>query len=135
MIITISEKENIVIFRLKGEFISPSIGKVLETVEQTLCGRISSPKLVFDFKKVTRIDAAGLGTLMKISAEILPCGGRIAVINMNKHVRDITIMTRLNTVLECYKCENDAVTALLGHSYEMLTNSSVRYAANVKNWG
>ena len=116
MIITESKKEEIIIFRLKGKFISPNIGKVLETVEQTLCGRISYPKLVFDFKEITRIDCAGLGTLMKISAEVLSCGGRIAIINMNKHVKNITVMTKLSTVLECFKSENDAVTSLLGHS-------------------
>ncbi len=134
MFITISEKEDIVIFRLKGEFISPSTEQVLETVKKTVCGRTLSPKLVFDFQKVTQIDAAGLGTLLKISGAILPCGGRIAVINMNKHVRNVTVMTRLNRVFECFKCENDAVTALLGHSYKMSTNFSERYAANAKNW-
>lgn len=116
MIITVSKKKEIVIFRLKGKFISPNIRKVLETVDRTLCGRAAYPKLVFDFKEVTQIDGAGLGTLMKILAEILPRKGRIAVINMNKHVRSLTVMTQLSTVLECFKNENDAVTTLLGHS-------------------
>lgn len=113
MIITVSKKEEVIIFRLKGSFICPSNLKVLETVRQTLCELRSYPKLLFDFKEVTRIDCSGLGTLMKISAEFLPRGGRIAVINMNKHVRDITVITRLSTVLKCFKTENDAVTALL----------------------
>ena len=113
MKITVCEKEEVVIFRLKGRIISPGIKKVLETVEETLNGHASSPKLVFDFKEVTRIDCAGLGTLMKISSEIRPCGGKIAVINMNKQVRNLIVKTRLITVLECFKGKDDAVTALL----------------------
>ena len=116
MTITVSKKEEIVIFRLKGRFITPSNRIVLETVEQTLCGRVSYPKLVFDFKEVTLIDCAGLGTLMKISTDTMRRGGRTAVINMNEHIRKITVMTQLSTVLECFKSENDAVTTLLGQS-------------------
>ena len=84
-------------------------------MEETLTGHASSLRLVFDFKEVTRIDGAGLGTLMKISSEILPRGGKIAVINMNKHVKSLIVMTRLTTVLECFKSEDDAITALLRH--------------------
>ena len=116
MTITVSKKEDVIIFKLKGKFVSPNICKVLETVEQTLNGNTSIPKLVFDFKEITRIDCAGLGTLMRINSKILSRGGRIALINMNKHVRNITVMTQLSTVLDCCKCEDDAVTKLLGHS-------------------
>ena len=113
MIITVSEKEEIVIFRLRGRIISPGIKKVLETVEETLTRHTSSPRLVFDFKEVTRIDGAGLGTFIKISSEIRPRGGKIAVINVNKHVRKLMVMTRLTTILEYFKSEDDAVTTLL----------------------
>ena len=95
--------------------ISPSIKKVLETVEKTLTGHASSPRLVFDFREVTQIDGAGLGTLMEIYAGILPRGGKIAAINMNKHIRNVIVRTRVIAILECFKSENDAVAALLRH--------------------
>ena len=116
MIITVSEKEEVVIFRLKGRIISPGIKKVLETVEEeTLTGHASSPRLVFDFKEVTRID----GAWTRYTHENLfggpPTWWEIAVINMNKHVKNLIVMTRLTTVLECFKSEDDAITALLRH--------------------
>ena len=116
MIITVTKKEEIVILRLKGRFITPSDRKVLETVEQTLRGRVSYSKIVFDFKEETLIDCAGLGALMKISTDILPRGGRLAIINMSKNIKNVTVMTQLSRVLECFKSENDAITTLLGHS-------------------
>ena len=115
MKITVCEKEEVVIFRLNGRVISPGIKKILATVEEILAGRASSPRFVFDFKEVTRIDGAGLGTLMKIYAEILPCGGKIAVININKHIRDVIVSTRLIAVLKCFESEDDAVAAMLQH--------------------
>lgn len=93
--------------------ISPSIKKVLETVEETLTRHASSPRLVFDFRKVTQIDGAGLGTLMKIHVRIFPRGGKIAAINMNKHIRNVVVRTRVIAILECFKSEDDAVSALL----------------------
>lgn len=63
MMVTVSKNEGIVVFRLKGKFISLNIGKVMETVGQSLNGIALSPKLVFDFKEITRIDGAGLGHL------------------------------------------------------------------------
>ena len=65
MIITVSKNEEIITFRLKGKFISPSNRDVFETVKHALRGRVCFPKLLFDFKDVTRIDCAGLGTLME----------------------------------------------------------------------
>ena len=116
MKITVCEKEEVVIFRLKGRMISPSTKKVLETVEAALAEHASPSKLVFDFKEVTRIDGAGLGMLMKIHTEIFPCGGRIAVINIKKHIRNVIIRTGLIAVLKCFKSEDAAVAALLQHS-------------------
>lgn len=115
MNITVFEKKEVVIFRLRGRVISPSIKKVLETVEETLIRHVSSPRLVFDFKEVSQIDGAGLGTLMKIYANIRPRGGKIAVINMNDHIRNIIVRTRLIAVLKCFKSEDDAVSAFLQH--------------------
>lgn len=113
MKITVCEKEEVVIFRLKGRVISPSVKKVLKTVEETLARYASSPRLVFDFREVSQIDGAGLGALMKIYAEIRPYGGKIAVINMNEHIKNIIVRTRLLAVLKCFKSEDDAVSALL----------------------
>lgn len=113
MTITVSKKEKVVIFRLKGKIISSGIKKVRDTVEEILTGHASSPRIVFDFNEVTLIDGSGLGTLVKIYTEILPCGGKIAVINMNKHIRNVFFMSRLDTVIKCYKSEDDAVIALM----------------------
>ncbi len=116
MSITVSEKEGVVIFRLMGKIISPAIKEVSETVAKTLADLATTPRLVFDFKDVTGMDSSGLGALMKVYSDIRPQGGQIAVINVNKHVKNLIVMARLITVFRNFESEDDAVAALLRHS-------------------
>ena len=112
MAITMSEKEGILIFRLNGRIITPGIKEVSETVAEALAAYGSPPRLVFDFREVTGMDSSGLGALMKIYSDIHPCGGQIAVINVNKRVRNLIVMARLITVFKNFESEDDAVAAL-----------------------
>ena len=111
MAITMSEKEGVIIFKLSGRIITPGVKEVSETIEETLAAHVSPPKLVFDFKKVTGMDSSGLGALMKIYSDIHPRGGKVAVINVNKHVRNLIVMARLITVFKNFENEDDAVAA------------------------
>ena len=115
MAITVSEREGVVIFKLSGRMITPSIREIPETVAEALAERTSPPLLVFDFKEVTGMDSSGLGALMKVYADIRPQGGKIAVINVNKHVKNLIVMARLITVFKSFENEDDAVTALQSH--------------------
>ena len=113
MAITVSEKEGVLIFRLNGRIITPDTKKVSETIEAALAACASPPRLLFDFKKVTGMDSSGLGTLMKVYADIHPRGGEIAVINVDKHVKNLIVMARLITVFKNFESEDDAVASLL----------------------
>ena len=115
MAITVSEKDGVVIFRLMGRMISPGIKEISETVAETLADLAAPPRLVFDFKDVTGMDSSGLGALMKVYSDIHPRGGQIAVINVNKHVKNLIVMARLITVFRNFESEDDAVAALLRH--------------------
>lgn len=115
MAITVSKKEGILIFRLRGKIIASVINEIAKTVEEVLVEHISFPRLLFDFKEVTRIDGAGLGALMKIYFDIHPHGGKIALINVNKHIKNLIGRARLITVLKHFKSEDDAITALQRH--------------------
>ncbi len=113
MAVTVSEREGVLIFRLSGRIITPGVKEVEEAVEEALSEQSSAPpKLLFDFKDVTGIDSSGLGTLMKIHAMVHPHGGKIAVINLNKHVKNLIVMARLITIFTNFESEDDAVTAL-----------------------
>jgi anti-anti-sigma factor len=113
MPITVLEKEGVVIFRLAGRMIAPGVKEISETVAERLADLASPPRLVFDFKGVTGMDSSGLGALMKVYSDIHPRGGEIAVINVDKHVKNLIVMARLITVFKNFESEDDAVDALM----------------------
>ncbi len=115
MAITVSEKEGVVIFRLSGRIITPGVKEVSETVEEALAVHSSPPRLLFDFKEVTGMDSSGLGVLMKVYSKIHSHGGKMAVINVNKQVKNLIVMARLITVFKNFESEDDALAALLQH--------------------
>ena len=115
MEIELSEKKGILIFKLRGSIISPGVKEVLETVEEALAMSSSPPRLLFDFKEVAGIDSSGLGVLMNIYSRIHPHRGKIAVINVNKRVKNLIVMARLITVFKSFESEEAAIAALLQH--------------------
>lgn len=111
--INVLEREGVVIFQLSGRIIAPELNELTAVMEQTLAELTEPPKLVFDFKQVIGMDSSGLGAMMKIYAEIHPRGGKIAVINVSKHVKNLIVMARLITVFQNYDSEAEAIAALL----------------------
>lgn len=113
MTITQLERDGVYIFKLDGRIIASDVKDLTDAVQHTLSQIKDLPKLVFDFKDVTGMDSSGLGALMKIYADIHPQGGTIAVINVNKHVKNLIVMARLITVFRNFENEDEAVWALL----------------------
>lgn len=113
MAITQLEREGVIIFKLDGRIIAPDVQEISDTVQNTIEELNEPPRLVFDFKDVTSMDSSGLGALMRIYADIHPRGGTIAVINVNKHVKNLIVMARLITVFRNFDSEDEAVWALL----------------------
>ena len=113
MTITQSERDGVFIFQLEGRIIASDVQDLEDAVQDALSQMRYKPKLVFDFKDVTGMDSSGLGVLMKIYANIQPRGGTIAVINVNKHVKNLIVMARLITVFRNFESEEEAVWALL----------------------
>lgn len=113
MAITQSQRDGVTIFKLDGRIIAPHISEVTDLVEQELKKMEGPPNLVFDFKDVTSMDSSGLGAIMKIYTDVQPRGGSIAVINVNKHVKNLIVMARLITVFQNFESEEEAVNALL----------------------
>ena len=113
MDINVLEREGVVIFKLSGRIIAPDVSKITAVITEALAELTEPPKLVFDFKKVIGMDSSGLGAMMKIYAEIHPRGGKIAVINVSKHVKNLIVMARLITVFQNYDSEAEAIAALV----------------------
>jgi anti-anti-sigma factor len=79
-----------------------------------LAGAAESPKFLFDFADVSRMDSSGLGTLVGLHVSVARKGGRIGVINVGTGINNLLVMGRLITIFEHFDSEDEAITALQG---------------------
>ena len=70
--------------------------------------------LIFDFRGVGTLDAAGLGTLLRIRQWCNAQGMSLKLINLNRHVRGVLALTALDSVIELQPAESaDELQVLL----------------------
>ena len=73
-----------------------------------LCfGRVS-----INFEKVHRIGSIGLGVLIEAHVTATQKKGRIGIIHLGKHIRNVIVINRLVRLFELFDSEDAAVSAL-----------------------
>jgi anti-sigma B factor antagonist len=87
---------DITILRLIGQLVNGETDALIKAV--SLQSEVST--VVLDFCRVSRIDAGGLGVLLKVREQILSRGVELRLMNVTKLVQQILELTRLNTVFE-----------------------------------
>jgi anti-sigma B factor antagonist len=99
---------NVTILRLRGQIVNGNTG-VLQNAVQSLS---DTSAVVLDLCRVSRIDAGGLGVLLKLREYTQARGIEFKLMNVTRLVRQVLEITRLNTVFEI-AAENPAVTATM----------------------
>ena len=85
-----------------------------QVIEEQLQDAAESPKFLFDFADVTRMDSSGLGTLIGLHVTVARKGGRIGVINVSNSINNLLVIGRLITIFEHFDSEGEALAALQG---------------------
>jgi anti-sigma B factor antagonist len=79
---------------MSGRFDASNVEKardVLERVTQTA---------IVDMRNLEYVSSAGLGILLAAQKRLIERGHKLRLANMSSHLRDIFVMTRLDTVFE-----------------------------------
>ncbi len=101
---------NTITLRLSGEIdlhASPTLRSELQD-----CVRSKSPNLLLDFSNVDYIDSSGLATLIEYVRESGSFGGKIALFGLQKKVRTIFDLVRLNELFVISETAAEAAVAL-----------------------
>ena len=67
---------------------------------------------LINFEHVNMIDSSGLGALMEARAIANRKNGRIGVIHVSKHIKNLVVLSRLVSMFEHYDNEDAAVSGL-----------------------
>ena len=71
-----------------------------------------TPRILINFEQVNRIDSSGLGTLMEVYTAALRKQGRVGVINVGKHIKNLIVLSRVVNLFEHFDSEDAAVAGL-----------------------
>lgn len=95
---------NTVVLQCTGRIVA---GEAVMALQRTATAQ-SAAGLVIDLQKVEILDAAGLGTLLRIRQWCESKGMTLKLTNPNKHVREVLAVTALDSVLEVHPSEGDS---------------------------
>ena len=101
---------NTPILRVNGKI----IGSAVDALRREMRTQIeqSGEHLILDLTNVPLLDSAALGAIIAMLQALKKNNGRLALLNPQKAVQNVLAVTRLDTILEIYQDEADAVNAL-----------------------
>lgn len=104
------EKEGITILELDGRLEMGKGDIVLRDYADSLLAQ-GNRQLILDLERVSHIDTAGSGVLLSLAQKCQAAGGRMALFNVPRAHGEVYEMARLETVVEIYSSEIDAVNS------------------------
>ena len=112
MEVNVTIKDGVIILKPVGRIMGVTANELGQAIEAHLSDASESPKFLFDFADVPRLDSSGLGKLMALHVSIVCKGGRIGVINVNKPIdHRLTIRSPI-AIFEHFDSEAEAIAGL-----------------------
>ena len=107
----VRQQDGVTILTPNGRIIGASVLDFKETITPEI-ENSDTPRILINFENVNKIDSIGLGTLVEARAMVTRKDGRIGVIHIGKHIRNILVLGRIISLFEHFDSEDAAVAAL-----------------------
>src|SRR5437764_12867263 len=104
------EKEGITILDLDGRLI---VGEPVTRLRDTITtfADEGTVNIILNMEKVDYIDSTGLGGIVICYTSLKKVKGALKLLRMNKRNAELLVLTKLNTVIQCFDDEQDAVNS------------------------
>lgn len=97
----ISLKPDFILLELQGELLDAFIAKeMLEKIEEVLNEQIQLKNIIIDLHGLKFINSTGLGVMIKVLTKARNNGGEVVITRVEKRVKDLLVMTKLNSVFK-----------------------------------
>jgi len=107
------EVNGVVVFDVSGEMYGgPENMRLREMAKELL--EEGKLKLLINFAKVKWVASTGLGILVSTKATYEKAGGVIKLCNLNERVLTLFQVTKINTTMEPYASEEEAIASFAG---------------------
>ena len=106
--LTNRETDGVAVLALDGRIV---LGEETNKLRESVKNLVSQgkTKVVLDMKNVTMIDSSGLGALVAAYSSAKSGGASVRLCNLGAHFNELLQITKLLTVFEVAKTEQDAI--------------------------
>ena len=107
----IRQQNGISILEPSGKIVRSSASELRKVISPQIAAS-DTPRILINFEHVNKIDSSGLSALMEAHVAATRKKGRIGVIHVGRHIRNIVALNRLVSLFERFDSEDAAVAAL-----------------------
>ena len=108
----IRKQNGITILEPNGKLAGSAVSKLRAAISPQITFS-DTPRILINFENVNRIDSSGLSALMEARVAASGKKGRIGVINVGKHIKNLVALNWLVNRFEHFESEDAAVSAML----------------------
>lgn len=91
------------------------VGTAVSEFREVLASQIEAsdaPRILINFEHVNMMDSSGLGTLVEARTRAARKEGRIGVVNVGNHIRNLIVLSRIVSLFEHFENETDGISGL-----------------------
>ncbi|MAE69358.1 MAG: anti-anti-sigma factor [Gemmatimonadetes bacterium] len=103
-------REGVVVLVAKGRILGGSDTQLLESTIKELIDT-GVRRVVLDLADVTLVNSSGLGSIISSHSSLRKAGGDLKLLNVSNKIESLLIITKLVTVFDSYRSEDEAVAA------------------------
>ena len=103
--------DHIAIIEPQGKIMGQSVLTLRASILSHI-GAADNPCIVLNFENVHQMGSSGLGMLVQANALAKQKNGRIVVIHVSKHIKNLLVVSRLSSFFEHFDDAGAAVSAL-----------------------
>lgn len=107
----IRKQNGISIVELGGKIVGPSALELRKVLFTEIEG-VDVPRILINLEHVRMVGSSGLGVLIAVHAFIKQNNGRLGVMHVGKHIKNLIVMSRIIHLFEHFSDESTAISAL-----------------------
>lgn len=107
----IREKHSVIIIEPHGKIVGPKVVELREAVLPEVKA-YDMPRILINLEHVSGMNSSGLGVLITAHTIVKNKNGRIGVIHVGKHIKNLLVLSRLTSLFEHFENETEAIEAL-----------------------
>ena len=107
----IRQQDGITIVEPSGKIVGPAVSELRKVLTAEIEAS-DTPRILINLEHVNMMDSSGLGSLVEARTRASQKNGRIGVVNVGNHIRNLIVLSRIVSLFEHFDSEADGISGL-----------------------